>query len=85
MIALQGCTEVADQTKRRAHAMKMLVKITQSANSQFRAWCPSLPGCRAAAESREEAMWAIEKAIRAYLASMNVSEPAHLEPTCCDS
>ena len=40
--------------------------------------CPSLPGCEAIGPSRQGVLRNIDRAIRAYLASLNVAFPLEL-------
>ena len=61
--------------------MRLLVKIARESSDRVRAWCPSLPGCMVRATSEDEAKKNLERAIRGYLASLNVAEPRHLEQT----
>ena len=59
--------------------MKITIRIVKTGDRQFKASCPSLPGCTACAESTSEAVSRMHTAIRHYLASMNA--PAGREAT----
>ncbi len=60
--------------------MKITVRICRETSGEFRAWCPSLPGCSARGTSQEHVMAQLERAIRGYLVSLNVVEPERLDP-----
>lgn len=55
--------------------MKLIVKVTKEAEGRYRAWCANLPGCFVRGKTYPEAWQKIDRAIRGYLASMNVSPP----------
>jgi predicted RNase H-like HicB family nuclease len=59
--------------------MNLAIHIAKKAESAYRAWCPSLPGCMVYGQSREEARGKIRDAVRGYLASLEVSLPRELE------
>ena len=59
--------------------MKVLTKLIRRPDGQYRAWCPALPGCTINADSQQEAQDKIERAVRGYLASLDVALPRELE------
>ena len=54
-------------------AMRLEVKMSRDSGGEFRAWCPSLPGCAIRAASVERARQDISEAICGYVASLNGS------------
>ena len=62
--------------------MKIAVRVAKAhadKPGRYRAWCPTLPGCRVHGRSREEAIDNIDSAIRGYLASLNRPAPRKLK------
>ena len=59
--------------------MKIAVKVRQEQTGVYRAWCPALPGCTARGQTFEEVKAGMDKALRAYLSSLNVIVPPGLE------
>lgn len=60
--------------------MKLSIRVRAEDQGGFLAWCPALPGCNARGQTRQEAIRKLELAIMGYLASLNASPPANLEP-----
>jgi predicted RNase H-like HicB family nuclease len=58
--------------------MNLAIHIVRNAESTYRAWCPSLPGCSACGRSVEEARGRIHEAVHGYLASLEVALPREL-------
>ena len=58
--------------------MNLAIHIVKRAESAYRAWCPSLPGCSVCGQSLEEARGKIHEAVRGYLASLEVALPREL-------
>jgi predicted RNase H-like HicB family nuclease len=56
-------------------AMKIVIIIAMVEPGVWASYCPSLPGCRAVGQSREEAAEKIERAVQRCLASHNVGLP----------
>ena len=62
--------------------MKIAVRVAKASPDRpgrYRAWCPTLPGCRAHGRSRDEAIANIDSVIRGYLASLNRPTPKKLK------
>ena len=55
--------------------MRITVIIAMIHPGHWRSRCPSLPGCGAMGQSKQEALRNIDLAIRGYLASMDVPLP----------
>jgi predicted RNase H-like HicB family nuclease len=55
--------------------MKLAVRITKVPDKGYRAWCPALPGCEATGETWEMTLDAIQRAVDAYLASLDAVVP----------
>ena len=55
--------------------MKIVIIITRIEPCLWTSYCPSLPGCRAVGQSREEAAEKVEQAVQRCLASHNVGLP----------
>ena len=55
--------------------MKVPMKIMQTAEGDYRAWCPPLPGCQVRARSISEARERLMEAIQSYLASLDMPAP----------
>jgi predicted RNase H-like HicB family nuclease len=53
--------------------MKLAVRITKLGDNGYRAWCPVLPGCEATGQTWERTLDAIQRAVDAYLASLDVA------------
>jgi predicted RNase H-like HicB family nuclease len=53
--------------------MKMQTRIAQTAQGEYRAWCPRLPGCQVRSSSPQQAQRKLAEAARGYLASLNVA------------
>lgn len=53
--------------------MKLAVRITKLSDSAYRAWCPVLPGCQATGQTWNQALDEIQKAVDAYLASLDAA------------
>ncbi len=49
-----------------------------SVHDGYRAWCPTLPGCRVRGKSRQQVLDAIHHAILGYLASLDQAIPSTL-------
>lgn len=60
--------------------MKFSIRLKGDAEQGYRAWCPGLPGCRVHASSEEEAVQNLRQAVSGYLASMDVTVPADVQP-----
>jgi len=58
--------------------MKLVVRTTRRDGSTFKAWCPALPGCAVIAASRQRAQSRIQRAVKGYLASLDVALPREL-------
>jgi len=58
--------------------MKLAIKIEQQPDGDYRACCPSLPGCSVRGLTREEAQARINLAVQGYLASLDVCLPREL-------
>ena len=58
--------------------MKLAIKIEQQPDGEYRACCPSLPGCSACGQTKEEAHSRIHLAVQGYLASLDVCLPREL-------
>jgi predicted RNase H-like HicB family nuclease len=56
-------------------AMKIVIIIAKIELGLWTSYCPSLPGCRAVGQSREEAAEKIERAVRKCLVSLDVALP----------
>ena len=55
--------------------MKLAVRITKLNDRAYKAWCPVLPGCEATGETWERTLDAIQRAVDAYLASLDAPLP----------
>jgi predicted RNase H-like HicB family nuclease len=55
--------------------MTMAVKIARQSPSEYRAWCPALPGCTARGQSSAEVQSRMREAMVGYLASLNAALP----------
>jgi predicted RNase H-like HicB family nuclease len=53
--------------------MKLAVRITKLHENSYRAWCPVLPGCEATGETWERTLDAVQRAVDAYLASLDAA------------
>ena len=53
--------------------MKMQTRVAQTAQGEYRAWCPRLPGCQVRSSSLSQAQQKLAEAARGYLASLNVA------------
>ena len=58
--------------------MKLAIKIEQQPDGNYRACCPSLPGCSVRGQTREDARSRIYLAVQGYLASLDVCLPREL-------
>jgi predicted RNase H-like HicB family nuclease len=58
--------------------MKLAIKIKQQSDGNYRACCPSLPGCSVCGQTKEDARSQIDLAVRGYLASLDVCLPREL-------
>lgn len=58
--------------------MKLAIEVTEISSSLYRARCPSLPGCLVLGPSLEEAQERMLRAIRAYVASLDVPDCVEL-------
>jgi len=61
--------------------ISIAVLIVMIGPGHWRSRCPSLPGCGAFGQSREEALRNIDLAIRGYLASLDTAHPRELNLT----
>ena len=59
--------------------MRISVRINPTKDSKYRAACHSLPGCVITADSYEDAVMRIQRAVEGYMASLNVAHPIRLE------
>jgi predicted RNase H-like HicB family nuclease len=64
---------------RRADAMKVNIRIKSDERGGFTAVCPSLPGCLAHAQTREQARQQMSAAIEGYLLAVGEFAPRRLE------
>ena len=55
--------------------MKLAIKLSQEPSGGFRAMCPSLPGCLARGQTKEDAIRNIHRAVEGYLASLDAIVP----------
>ena len=53
--------------------MKLAVRITKLNDTAYKAWCPALPGCEATGETWARTLDAIQRAVDAYLASLDAA------------
>jgi len=53
--------------------MKMQTRIARTAEGEYRAWCPRLPGCQVRSASLPQARQKLAEAAKGYLASLNVA------------
>jgi predicted RNase H-like HicB family nuclease len=58
--------------------MSLAIHIARRAESAYRAWCPSLPGCSVYGQSVEEARSRIREAVHGYVARLDVALPREL-------
>ncbi len=58
--------------------MKLCLRIVENQPGQYKALCPSLPGCMSSGSTREEARRKLEEAIRGYIAAVNNFVPERL-------
>jgi predicted RNase H-like HicB family nuclease len=58
--------------------MKLAIKIEQQPDGDYRACCPSLPGCSVCGQRKEDAHARIHLAVQGYLASLDVCLPREL-------
>ena len=58
--------------------MRITVIIAMIEPGHWHSRCPSLPGCGAMGQSKQEALRNINLAIRGYLASLDVAFPLEL-------
>jgi len=58
--------------------MKLAIRITDSDQGGYKAWCPSLPGCCCRGETQEEARRKLDEAIRGYLAAVGNFVPENV-------
>ncbi len=58
--------------------MRLTVKIANTREGNFRAWCPALPGCMVWGLSEDEVRQKISKAVDGYLASLDIALPREL-------
>jgi predicted RNase H-like HicB family nuclease len=70
-----GIQEVGIERK---FSMKLAIKIKQQSDGNYRACCPSLPGCSVCGQTKEDARSQIDLAVRGYLASLDVCLPREL-------
>ena len=59
--------------------LKLCVKIRRDEHGEFRASCPSLPGCVSNGPTEEHAKKKLDDAIRGYLASIGDFVPENIE------
>ena len=59
--------------------MKLYVRVSRNDRGEFKASCPSLPGCTSRGVTREEACSKLDDAIRGYIAAINNFVPEHLK------
>ncbi len=59
--------------------MKLSIHISQNEHGEYRAACPSLPGCVTCGATREEVEERLEAAIRGYIAAVNNFVPEHVD------
>jgi predicted RNase H-like HicB family nuclease len=78
MFSRRGTQANPRRIKEGVTEMTLAIHIVKKTESEYRAWCPSLPGCSVCAQSREEARGKIEQAVRGYLASLEVALPREL-------
>ena len=62
-------------------ALRYLVVIEHAEGTGYSAWVPDLPGCVAAAETREECEQLMREAIALHLAGMREDGEPILEPS----
>ena len=58
--------------------MNLSVHIARRGGREYRAWCPSLPGCMVYGATVQEAKDRIRQAVRGYLSSLEVALPREL-------
>jgi len=58
--------------------MKLAVRIAPQPGTGYKAWCPALPGCRVLADSRRQVRARLRRAVRGYLAHLDVALPREL-------
>ncbi len=58
--------------------MKLAIKIGKRPDGDYRACCPSLPGCSVCGQTKEDAHARIQLAVQGYLASLDVCLPREL-------
>jgi len=59
--------------------MKLVICISRQSDTNYRAWCPALPGCMVYGQSRREAHERVHAAIEGYLASLDIALPRELQ------
>ena len=58
--------------------MKLAIRIKQQSDGNYRACCPSLPGCSVCGQTKEDVHSRMDLAVRGYLASLDVCLPREL-------
>ncbi|MCE5327585.1 MAG: type II toxin-antitoxin system HicB family antitoxin [Planctomycetaceae bacterium] len=58
--------------------MKLAARIMRQSDGTYRAWCPALPGCRACATTRREALERVRLAAKGYLENIEEILPREL-------
>jgi len=59
--------------------MRLTARIVRRPDGTFQAWCPSLPGCRVAGQTQEEAWSRIQTAVNGYVASLGAALPVRID------
>ena len=59
--------------------MKIAIEVEELTAQMYRARCPALPGCVARGESLDAVTWEMDRAVRGYLASLEVPPPIEVE------
>lgn len=59
--------------------MQLAIKVERRSESNYRAWCPALPGCTATGTSTDDVRQKMDGNIRGYLASLDAAVPPVLD------
>ena len=58
--------------------MKICIQIRRNERGQYRAFCPSLPGCVSSGQTEQQAKQRLEEAIQGYIASVSNFVPTDI-------